>query len=1282
MSGAPFLSYWQAGYEGADHVNHGGMAQDMNRANGHLQRAREDYGLLQQFGIRTVRESIGWRLVEHDGYFDFSIIEGRARAARELGIQICWTLLHYGWPHDLDVYGGQFVPRFARYCRAVAQFLAPYGGPAPVFSPVNEISFTSWGMSVRMFRCLNMDYEHAARDAKRQLVRAAIAGCDAIWEVLPGARMLHCDPLIHTIAHNDDTPSGLHAEAMRQSQFEAFDMLAGRRDPELGGAPRYLDLMGLNYYDTNQWEAATGQRLWWHLGDQRRRPLHQMLLEVHRRYGRPLLLAETGHVGSGRGIWIREVAEQTVMARQRGADMCGICLYPGIDRPDWENPDYWHRSGLWDVEHRGGDPQARVLATAYATGLRQAQALTEHFYRNTNRSTDQHPQGLKEKVVQTIVVFCHLRWDFVYQRPQHVLSHLARHYKVIYVEEPVFDAGPAHLDMRQPAPNLTVCRPHTPSMAPGFHDDQLSLLQPLVSGLVDDDDDPIVWFYTPMALPLLQALHASLVIYDCMDELSAFKNPPKQLLQRETALLRVADLVFTGGPSLYEAKRERHNHAYCFSSSVDTVHFEQALDRTNGHPLQAAIGRPRLGFYGVIDERFDTGLVAALADAHPEWQIVLVGPVVKIAPESLPQRSNIHYLGQQSYQALPQFLAGWDICLMPFALNESTRFISPTKVLEYMAAELPIVSTAIRDVEQPYGHIVAIGHDQHEFIAACEQALDMSDAELASMASAMRAIVANTSWIATTDAMHALIVKAPRRSRPIASPGAAAMMPAAAMDTKLLADGVGASNVNGIRAQSAPIQVACAIIGAGPTGLSAAYHLGANTMLLERNATVGGWCRSIEERGFTFDYAGHIMFSNDPYVLKLYDILLGDNQHWQMREAWVYSKQVFTRYPFQGALYGLPPAVIKECIVGAIEARYDSGSRIAAAANATIAPAPVGDCCADGTTDLTQAASAAPSQPANFEEFIYKVWGAGIAKHFAIPYNRKIWTVPLSDMETSWLGGRVPLPDLGEIIDGALMPVARPQGPNARFGYPKKGGFQALVSGFLPHIKGKVETNADVVAIDPREHMVVMADGRRIEYDQLISTMPLPELVKLIGDAAPLEVHTAALGLQHISIRCVNIGVNRPNITDKHWIYYPEESIFHRIFVQGNASPECNAPGGFGFTCEISYSAYKPLPVDGQALIDRCIADCISVGMIEADDEIIVANMVDMPYAYVVYDHQRSANVATVRAWMELHDITLAGRYSEWEYYNSDHAFLAGKKAAERVDERLTDKVRSAGTVA
>jgi UDP-galactopyranose mutase len=753
VTDGPFLTYWQSGYEGADHINHGGAPQDMNGANGHQQRAHEDYLLLKQFGIRTVRESIGWRLVEKDGQFDFSIIEARVRAAQALGIQICWTLLHYGWPDDLDVYGDEFVPRFVRYCRAVAEFLKPYGGPAPVFSPVNEISFTSWGMSVRMFRHLNMDYEHAARDAKRQLVRAAIAGCDAIWDIIPGARMLHCDPLIHVISHDDAPASHAHAEHMRQLQFEAFDMLAGRRDPELGGAPRYLDLMGVNYYDTNQWEAATGHRMWWHLGDTRRRPLHQMLVEVYERYGRPLLLAETGHVGSGRGIWIREVAEQAVMARQHGVDMSGICLYPGIDRPDWENANYWHHSGLWDVVPQADDPQARVLAPGYARGLQQAQALTSHF----QRSLAKQLQAQTETAVPTIVVFSHLPWDCANTRPQQVLTHIARHYKIIYVEAPVADAATAYLETRHPAPNVTVCRQHTSNAVFSFDHDPWSLIQPFVADLVEGNIKPIVWFYTAMALPLLQSMDPSLVIYDCVDDVSACRNPPQQLLERETALLRIANLVFTSSPSLHAAKSGEHDHVHYFPGSADPLHFEQALDRSNGHPAHAEIGRPRFGFYGVIDERFDKALVAAMADAHPEWHIVLVGPLVGVTADSLPQRANIHYLGTHSYRAWPQFLAGWDVCLFPYAVGGAAPFVNPTNVLEYLAGERPIVSTAIPDVKALHADVIAIGHDQKEFIAACEAALALAPAELATLAGKMRALVMETSWTTMADELHELI---------------------------------------------------------------------------------------------------------------------------------------------------------------------------------------------------------------------------------------------------------------------------------------------------------------------------------------------------------------------------------------------------------------------------------------------------------------------------------------------------------------------------------------------
>jgi UDP-galactopyranose mutase len=466
------------------------------------------------------------------------------------------------------------------------------------------------------------------------------------------------------------------------------------------------------------------------------------------------------------------------------------------------------------------------------------------------------------------------------------------------------------------------------------------------------------------------------------------------------------------------------------------------------------------------------------------------------------------------------------------------------------------------------------------------------------------------------------------------------------------------------------------IIGAGPTGLSAAYHLGEDSLLIEQHDQVGGWCRSIEDNGFTFDIAGHIMFSKDPYVHELYRMLLGDNVHWQDREAWVYSKQVYTRYPFQGALYGLPPEVIKECLIGAIEARFGSLSGNTSNGTTVASPDPkdaeVDDCCADGTADVFNAngAACAPNtsnEPRNFEEFIYKVWGAGIAKHFAVPYNTKLWAVPLHEMETSWLGGRVPMPDLGEMIDGALQPVPRPMGPNARFGYPLKGGFQALMDGFLPHLRGKMMLNTTVVGVSPSRHELELSDGSRISYNQLISTMPLPIFVRLIGSEAPPEVHAAAANLRHVSVRCVNLGIGREKITEKHWIYYPEDTVFHRIFVQGNASPHCNPPGGFGLTCEITYSSYKPLPYEGEELIQRCIDDCRKVGIINEDDPIWAANTVDMPYAYVVYDHARAANVQLIRDWLLAHDIVLAGRYSEWEYYNSDHAFIAGKQGAEAV---------------
>ncbi|MDE1186212.1 MAG: NAD(P)-binding protein [Pantoea sp.] len=1251
---ATFRSFWQGGFEGADHINPHGIRLSMNEVNGHASRFAEDYANLNRFGINTIRESVGWRIAAVNNKAQYQTLREKMHAALNHNIQINWTLCHYGFPEHITFFSSDFISRFADWSFKIADYLKNYYTQSPIYSPINEISFLSWGISVGLFPA---GHDARLRDpdlVKQQLVRAALAACHAILDADNRARFLHCDPIINLVVDQSSAACHEHAKAMNQAQFQAWDMLSGRTNPELGGAPHLLDMVGANYYHSNQWEADSGLPLDWHLGDPRRLPLHTLLKKVYQRYNTPVLLAETSHFGSGRSAWLNDITAQVAQAQLNGVEISGICLYPVIDRPLWENPDHWPQAGLWDVTSGEGAAHARILHASYAHTLLNCQRQLRHFQRFVIRAEQKKELAMNH---HTLIVFSHLRWGFVYQRPQHILSRLAQYFRIIFIEEPVYDSGEPYLNQYQAGPNINVIVPHSNIDACGFHDSQISILKPLFSGLIEPHDRPVVWFYTPMALPLLTSYKPAAIIYDCMDELSAFDKAPRQMRQRESALLGCADLVFTGGSSLYEAKKARHSAVYCFPSSVDTAHFEQALDRSNGHPLQKMLPSQRLGYYGVIDERLDMALIAKLADMHPDWQVIMVGPIVKIDPSTLPQRDNIYWFGQQPYAALPHFLADWDVCLMPFALNDATRYISPTKVLEYMAAGLPIVSSAIPDVIKHYSNLVSIADSHDRFITLCAEALQLTPQARETMINGMASVLANTSWDKTANAMFELISKK--------------VLSGESESVESFTDKITGSSVSLPEGNT----VECLILGGGPTGLSAAYHYGKNTILLEKNAHTGGWCRSIYDRGFTFDHAGHIMFTNDPYVLKLYDLLLGSNQHWQVREAWVYSHEVYTRYPFQSALFGLPPKVISECILGAIEARYG----LVEAKEPEPEPDPGQadelaheDCCADGGMNELKCRLTSDIHPTeNFERFIYSTWGKGIAEHFAIPYNRKLWKVPLSEMDTSWLGGRVPLPDLNQIITGALAPLGRQLGPNARFGYPLKGGFQALMDGFLPHMKGELRTDAEIVNIFPREHMVVLANGHKYHFQQLISTLPLPELVRLIGGEAPPSIRAAAQTLRHVSVRCVNLGINRPALSDKHWIYYPGDTIFHRIFLQGNASPHCNPDGGFGLTCEMTYCPGYPLALEGQALIQRCIEDCIRVGLFTSEDKVICANQVDMPYAYVVYDHQRRKNVALIRDWLLQQDITLSGRYSEWEYYNSDHAFLAGKRAAESVASRL-----------
>jgi UDP-galactopyranose mutase len=368
--------------------------------------------------------------------------------------------------------------------------------------------------------------------------------------------------------------------------------------------------------------------------------------------------------------------------------------------------------------------------------------------------------------VLPLVVFSHLRWDFVYQRPQHLLSRFARDRSVFVIEEPIYNQDSApHWERQFPHPAVTVLRPHTPCPEWGFADAQLPYLKRLVERLVREENLQrcLLWLYTPMALPLTDVFEPEVVIFDCMDQLSAFDFAPSQLVEHERQLLQRADLVFTGGPSLYRAKQGRHPNVHLFPSSVDAEHFRQALSGLPEPEDQVCLPCPRLGFFGVIDERLDRPLLAHLAASHPEWHVIMIGPVVKVDPATLPQAPNLHYLGQRSYAALPAYLAGWDVCLLPFARNAATRFISPTKTLEYMAAERPIVSTPIPDVQEPYGDIVSLGDTPEAFVEACERALVSSQEERARQGEKMRAVLKNTSWDATAAAMRRLIQEARQR---------------------------------------------------------------------------------------------------------------------------------------------------------------------------------------------------------------------------------------------------------------------------------------------------------------------------------------------------------------------------------------------------------------------------------------------------------------------------------------------------------------------------------------
>ena len=863
-----------------------------------------------------------------------------------------------------------------------------------------------------------------------------------------------------------------------------------------------------------------------------------------------------------------------------------------------------------------------------------------------------------------LVVFASMRWAFVYQRPQQLLSRLARHFRVLYVEEPRREDGPARLECSSPAPNVTVLTPLTPVDASGFHDDQIALLAPLLSEYLRANGvtDCIAWFYAPMALPLITQLHPRAVIYDCMDDVAGARDAPRQLRQRESALLKVAGLVLTAGPALFDVKRRLHANVHCLPSAVDVRLFApSALDpgcaaAREARRLQQDLRSPRLGFYGVIDERIDTGLLAQLAHARPQWDFVMVGPIARIDPRSLPRHPNLHWLGLQPYALLPYLLAGWDVCLVPFALNDSTRFINPTKTLEYMAAEKPVVSTALADVVALHGEVVRVAYDTEGFVQACEDALNESGEARRRRLSEALSEVFRISWAASADTALRLIEQELRKL-----PNTDAMLrELTGLASTTAPQGAALNAPSAARTQRRLDHI---VVGAGISGLSAALHLQAasspsRTLLVEREAEPGGACRSVHPDGFTFDRGGHALQGEDARTLALCEAAaLGDNLRWQMQEAKLRSHGSWLDYPFDHGLHGLSAPVLQECVLGAIEARFG----------------PLGD-----TRDATAAALpvVAHEEEIGLADDASRLWGAGIARHLVLPYWRKALGCGDETLQrlrtrpggSAWPGGRYPAPDLRALIAGALAPQHGAHA-RARMGYPLSGGFQAIADALFAQLQCEIAMRTAVLHLSPREHSVRLDDGRIVRFETLVSTLALPVLIQACGDEAPAEIRAAAASLRHASQRCVNLGVQRLDgdtpaglAGPLHCLHFPDaDTLFHRVVLQGHSSPRCNAGGSLALTCEIGWSPQSPLPCEGAALVERVIAECRACGLIAADRHVLHASQIDVPYAFALRDEHTAARVQRIHAWLREQGIVAIGQFGEWRDMSAGEAFEAGR---------------------
>ncbi|MFZ2223263.1 MAG: FAD-dependent oxidoreductase [Candidatus Deferrimicrobium sp.] len=422
------------------------------------------------------------------------------------------------------------------------------------------------------------------------------------------------------------------------------------------------------------------------------------------------------------------------------------------------------------------------------------------------------------------------------------------------------------------------------------------------------------------------------------------------------------------------------------------------------------------------------------------------------------------------------------------------------------------------------------------------------------------------------------------------------------------------------------------IIGAGLAGLSAGYHAelsGIDYAVYEAENTVGGLCRTLQQDGFRFDFSGHLLHLKDPYFQSLVGDLLGDNRNVIGRNAAIYSQGVFTRYPFQANLYGLPPEVVKECLLEFVKAYY-------------------------GNEDL-------PTRTfKTFEEWIVAKLGAGIGRHFMFPYNEKIWTVPTGEMTCDWMSVYVPKPSLEDVFNGAFEDQGKRFGYNASFWYPKRGGIQALCDALAARVPC-IHRKKEVVAIDPAGKIVTLSSGSQVAYDRLISTMPLHRLAAMLSRHLPDAVNRAATNLRHNSVLIVNLGVGGAKRTDRHWVYLPEKKFAaYRVGSYSNFSDALAPEGTSSFYIEIGYR--KEWNIDKRAIVDRAVSQMADLGFIDGPGDVLVKDVRDIECAYVIYDRNHSDSRRVLLDHLASLEIASIGRYGNWEYSGMEEALTQGKR--------------------